>query len=204
MVACIKGGSAEPVPTCNRQCGRSKNALCFCGGFLHGIASDRISAHADARPTGLGPEPSLCRLSAPLNSSSASPSLYALDRPPSSALHMAHLAHRRSAAESSFAHARQRAPLVGDRVVALETRMLGSAIGSAHHMHVPLDTYCRASAARHAHIRQSPPLPCRCHGDVSYISLLFRSESPIGSLSSSAEVPRQTAHGRGRQSAPGS
>ena len=32
MAACIKWGPPEPVPTCNRQCGRSKRA-CPYGGF---------------------------------------------------------------------------------------------------------------------------------------------------------------------------
>ena len=33
---------------------------------------------------------------------------------------------------------------------------------SAHHIHVPIDAHRRASSPRHAHVRQSPPLPRRC------------------------------------------
>ena len=126
----------------------------------------------------LSTEQSQSRVMALLDRACAASQLVRIQRPPILGLRQLTLASHRRAHCSTGDHARQRAPLVGDRVVALYAHMLCSAIGSAHHIHVPLDTHCRASPPRHAHIRQSPPLPCRCHGDVSYISLLFRSESP--------------------------
>ena len=80
----------------------------------------------------------------------------------SSASASSHVASHRSAKPPSAAHARQRAPLAGDRVVALHARKLGYGIGLAtHHIHVPIEAHRCASVPRHAHLRQSPPLPRR-------------------------------------------